>query len=42
MSGVSKCEDSRLCEVLDERGGDFLERPIEGDWPYTCGSTQPT
>ena len=34
MSGVSKSEVSRLCEELDERVRDFLERPIEGDWPY--------
>jgi putative transposase len=34
MSGVSKSEVSRLCEELDERVGAFLERPIEGDWPY--------
>jgi putative transposase len=34
MSGVSKSEVSRLCEELDERVSAFLERPIEGDWPY--------
>ncbi len=34
MSGVSKSEVSRLCEELDERVLAFLERPIEGDWPY--------
>ena len=25
---------SRLCEDIDERVNAFLERPIEGDWPY--------
>lgn len=34
MSGVSKSEVSRLCAELDERVQAFLERPIEGDWPY--------
>ena len=34
MSGVSKSEVSRLCAELDERVHAFLERPIEGDWPY--------
>lgn len=34
MSGVSKSQVSRLCEELDERVGAFLNRPLEGDWPY--------
>ena len=34
MSGVSKSQVSRLCGELDERVGAFLNRPIEGDWPY--------
>jgi putative transposase len=34
MSGVSKSEVSRLCGELDERVQAFLDRPIEGDWPY--------
>lgn len=34
MSGVSKSEVSRLCAELDERVQAFLNRPIEGDWPY--------
>src|ERR687884_304205 len=33
-SGVSKSEVSRLCAELDERVGAFLNRPIEGEWPY--------
>ena len=34
MDGISKSEISRLCEELDERVHAFLDRPIEGDWPY--------
>jgi putative transposase len=34
MSGVSKSQVSRLCEEIDERVSAFLDRPIEGDWPY--------
>src|SRR4051794_41838684 len=34
MSGISKSQVSRLCEEIDERVKAFLERPIEGDWPY--------
>ena len=34
MSGVSKSQVSRLCEEIDERVTAFLDRPIEGDWPY--------
>jgi transposase-like protein len=34
MSGISKSQVSRLCEEIDERVQTFLERPIEGDWPY--------
>ena len=34
MSGVSKSQVSRVCEEIDERVKAFLERPIEGDWPY--------
>jgi putative transposase len=34
MSGVSKSQVSRLCEEIDTRVQTFLERPIEGDWPY--------
>ena len=33
-TGVSKSEVSRLCAELDERVGAFLNRPIEGEWPY--------
>jgi putative transposase len=34
MSGISKSQVSRLCEEIDVRVKAFLERPIEGDWPY--------
>jgi len=34
MSGISKSQVSRLCEEIDERVNAFLERPVEGDWPY--------
>jgi transposase-like protein len=34
MSGISKSQISRLCEEIDGKVKAFLERPIEGDWPY--------
>jgi putative transposase len=34
MSGISKSQVSRLCEEIDVRVTAFLDRPIEGDWPY--------
>jgi hypothetical protein len=34
MTGISKSQVSRLCQEIDERVNAFLERPIEGDWPY--------
>jgi putative transposase len=34
MSGISKSQVSRLCTEIDERVHAFLDRPIEGDWPY--------
>jgi putative transposase len=34
MTGISKSQVSRLCEDIDERVGEFLDRRIEGDWPY--------
>lgn len=33
-TGVSKSQVSRLCEEIDERVQAFLNRPIEGEWPY--------
>ena len=34
MTGISKSEVSRLCAEIDERVKAFLNRPLEGDWPY--------
>lgn len=33
-SGVSRSEVSRLCAEVDERIAEFLERPLEGAFPY--------
>ena len=33
-TGISKSQVSRLCEEIDERVNAFLDRPIEGEWPY--------
>jgi transposase-like protein len=32
--GISKSQVSRLCEEIDERVTAFLQRPLDGDWPY--------
>lgn len=34
MSGISKSQVSRLCEEIDGKIKSFLDRPLEGDWPY--------
>ncbi len=34
MSEVSKSQVSQLCGEIDERGGAFLNRPLESEWPY--------
>ncbi len=34
MLGICKSQVSRFCEEIDERVQAFLERPIEGEWPY--------
>ena len=34
MSGLSKSQVSRLCTELDDKVQTFLNRPLEGDWPY--------
>lgn len=34
MTGISKSQVSVLCQEIDERVGSFLNRPIEGEWPY--------
>lgn len=34
MTGISKSQVSRLACEIDERVHAFLDRPLEGDWPY--------
>jgi len=34
MTGISKSQVSRLCEEIDGKVQAFLDRPIEGEWPY--------
>jgi transposase-like protein len=34
MSGISKSQVSKLCEEIDERVHSFLDRKLEGEWPY--------
>src|SRR5512147_170619 len=34
MSGISKSQVSRLCGEIDDKVQTFLDRPLEGDWPY--------
>jgi len=34
MSGISKSQVSRLCEEIDGKIAAFLNRPLEGEWPY--------
>jgi transposase-like protein len=34
MTGISKSQVSRLCAEIDEKVHAFLDRPLEGDWPY--------
>jgi len=33
-TGVSKSQVSRLCAEIDDKVKAFLDRPLEGDWPY--------
>src|SRR5918911_1235990 len=33
-TGISKSQVSRLCAEIDEKIAVFLNRPLEGDWPY--------
>ena len=33
-AGISKSQVSRLCSEIDERVQAFLNRPLEGAWPY--------
>jgi transposase-like protein len=34
MTGISKSQVSRWCAEIDDKVTAFLERPLEGDWPY--------
>ena len=34
LSGISKSQVSTLCKDIDERVTAFLDRPLEGEWPY--------
>jgi transposase-like protein len=34
MTGISKSQVSRLCIEIDDKIAGFLDRPLEGEWPY--------
>jgi transposase-like protein len=34
LAGISKSSVSKLCQDIDERVNAFLDRPLEGEWPY--------
>ena len=34
LSGISKSTVSKLCKDIDDRVHAFLDRPLDGDWPY--------
>jgi transposase-like protein len=34
MSGISRSQVSRLCSEIDDKVASFLNRPLEGEWPY--------
>jgi putative transposase len=34
LNGISKSTVSKLCKDIDDRVGEFLNRPLTGDWPY--------
>jgi transposase-like protein len=34
MTGISKSQVSELCREIDGRVGEFLNRRLEGEWPY--------
>lgn len=34
VNGISKSQVSALCKDIDTRVNSFLERPLEGEWPY--------
>jgi len=34
LSSISKSQVSKLCKDIDERVNAFLDRPLDGEWPY--------
>jgi putative transposase len=34
LAGIARSTVSKLCKDIDERVGAFLNRPLEGEWPY--------
>jgi putative transposase len=34
LGGIGKSTVSKLCKDIDERVNAFLDRPLEGEWPY--------
>ena len=34
LNGISKSTVSKFCKDIDERVGEFLNRPLTGKWPY--------
>src|SRR5438477_6372241 len=34
LSGISKSQVSKLCKDIDERVNAFLDRSLDGEWPY--------
>jgi putative transposase len=34
LTGISKSTVSKLCQDIDARVNAFLDRPLEGEWPY--------
>jgi putative transposase len=34
LAGISKSQVPKLRKEIDERVGGFLDRPLEGEWPY--------
>ncbi len=34
LSGISRSTVSKLCKDIDERVNAFLDRPLDGEWPY--------
>jgi len=34
MEGIRKSQVSRLCGEIDDKINNFLNRPLEGEWPY--------